>query len=253
MKRIILITLSAISLWACDKQHKKTDAEEMHLKGKVKSVKQTTYKAVEKFGQVERGSESGFNNDNFYVVFNEKGNCIEEVRYNSEGNIDRKSTLAYDEKENCIERVRYNAEGSIDEKMTLAYDDKGNKIECVFYNSDDSIYSKSTYAYDEKGNCIEEVWYNSEDSIDVKSTYFYDEKGNVRTVVWYDSEGSMTRKNIYDYEGNQIQVDYYNSEGKFYRETYTYEYDTHDNWIKKITYKNDKAESIAEREITYYE
>lgn len=63
----------------------------------------------------------------------------------------------------------------------------------------------------------------------------------------------MTRKNIYDYEGNQIQVDYYNSEGKFYRETYTYEYDTHDNWIKKITYKNDKAESIAEREITYYE
>ncbi|MGQ3586239.1 hypothetical protein [Ornithobacterium rhinotracheale] len=83
MKRIILIMLSALSLWACDKHHKKTDAEKMHLKGKVKSVKQTTYKAVEKFGQVERGSESGFNNDNFYVVFNEEGNRIEVIRYNA--------------------------------------------------------------------------------------------------------------------------------------------------------------------------
>ncbi|UVD86423.1 hypothetical protein [Ornithobacterium rhinotracheale] len=54
MKRIILITLSAISLWACDKQHKKTDAEEWGLKGKVKSVKQTTYAAVEHLGKVRK-------------------------------------------------------------------------------------------------------------------------------------------------------------------------------------------------------
>ena len=35
--------------------------------------------------------------------------------------------------------------------------------------------------------------------------------------------------------------------------TYELEYDSKDNWIKKITYEDDKPTDITEREIEYYD
>ncbi|WP_406649672.1 hypothetical protein RAO12_06720 [Ornithobacterium rhinotracheale] len=124
MKRIILITLSAISLWACDKQHKKTDAEEWGLKGKVKSVKQTTYAAVEHLGKVRKGWNIDYEDlflkeitANYYKVFDEKGNQIEGDWYDLYGNVLYKDTYAYDEKGNQTEEVRYKSDGKIDVKI----------------------------------------------------------------------------------------------------------------------------------------
>ena len=57
-----------------NKQKKKNDWEEMKLKGKVKSVKENYYKAIKKFGKVQKKEKVG---NGQVSVFNDTGNIIE--------------------------------------------------------------------------------------------------------------------------------------------------------------------------------
>ena len=60
MKKIMISnTFSVIFgiLWPIRKKsEKKNDLTEENLKGKVKSIKETLYEAVDKFGQIEKGN-----------------------------------------------------------------------------------------------------------------------------------------------------------------------------------------------------
>ena len=123
MEKIILVILSVLCLVSCNQSEKKNDLTEENLKGKVKSIKETTYKAVDKFGQIEKGDVL----NNYFNIYNEKGNKIEDNSYDSDGNLSSKDTYEYDEKGNIIEKNRYNSNGSLDEKYTYKYEyDKNN-------------------------------------------------------------------------------------------------------------------------------
>ena len=218
MKKIILATLSA----SCNQSEKKNDLTEENLKGKVKSIKETTYKAVDKFGQIEKGDVL----NNYFNIYNEKGNKIEDNFYDSDGNLSSKDTYEYDEKGNNIEKNNYDSDGSLNSKTTYKYDKKGNKIEDNSYDSDGSLNSKTTYKYDEKGNNIEKNNYDSDGSLNSKTTYKYDEKGN---MIEYNTDGRFGEKY-----------------------TYKYEYDKNNNWIQQVTYEDNKPIQITERIIEYY-
>ena len=127
MKKIILVILSVLCLASYGqlekKSEKKNDLTEENLKGKVKSIKETTYKAVDKFGQIEKGDVL----NNYFNIYNEKGNKIEENWYNSDGRLHSKYTYKYDEKGNMIEENWYESDGSLYEKHTYKYEyDKNN-------------------------------------------------------------------------------------------------------------------------------
>ena len=229
MKKIILATLSVLSLVSYGqlekKSEKKNDLTEENLKGKVKSIKETTYKAVDKFGQIEKGDVL----NNYFNIYNEKGNKIEDNFYDSDGNLSSKDTYEYDEKGNKIEKNVYDSNGRFHSKYTYKYDEKGNMIEDNVYDSNGRLYFKKTYKYDEKGNKIEENWYNSDGRLHSKYTYKYDEKGN------------------------NIEENYYNSNGRLYeKHTYKYEYDKNNNWTQRIEYKNTIPHRITEKIIEYY-
>ena len=169
MKKIILAILSVLRLVSCKQSEKKNDLTEENLKGKVKSIKEITYEAVEKFGQIEKGNVLYCLS--YFTIYNEKGNKIEKNHYEFDGRLDYKVTYKYDENGNKIEKNDYDSDGSLDSKTTYKYDEKGNIIEINNYNSDGSLYSKHTYKYDEKGNIIEINNYNSDGRL--KNTYTY--------------------------------------------------------------------------------
>ena len=187
MKKIILAILSVLYLVSYGqlekKSEKKNDLTEENLKGKVKSIKETPYEAVEKFGQIEKGDML---NTYFtiFTIYNKKGNTIEENDYNSDGSLFSKFTYKYDEKGNIIEKNDYDSDGSLNYKTTYKYDEKGNMIEANFYNSDGSLSFKLTYKYDEKGNMIEATYYNSDGRLDSKTTYKYE----------YDKNNNWTQR-----------------------------------------------------------
>ena len=111
------------------KMRKKTDAQIAGLKGKVKTLERSHFKAEIKGGKVEKGS------------------------------LDNKHMYAYDDRGNQIEWKVYNSNRSLNLKHTYAYDDKGNKIEWKSYKDDGSLEAKYVfkYKYDSEGNWIEVI------------------------------------------------------------------------------------------------
>jgi len=242
-----------------DKKH--TGWDDYGLKGEVKSLRQiSSYKAVNKFGKIQKGDMDDYYSENVYVLFNKKGNqvelnWVEWNWYKSDGSLGSKWTYKYDNKGNQIETNRYKSDGSLGSKWTYKYDNKGNKVEENLYNSDGSLDSKWTYKYDNKGNQVERDSYKSDGSLYWKWTYKYDDKGN--PVEWnnYKSDGSLGSKCTYKYDnkGNLVEENSYMSDGSLnYQRTYTYTYDKKGNWNKQITFKNTIPQTIIEREIVYF-
>ena len=190
MKKIILATLSVLCLVSCNQSEKKNDLTEENLKGKVKSITENTYEAVDKFGQIEKGdvlvdSSAVYTDDGHFKIYNEKGNKIEENYYNSNGSLIYKNTYKYDEKGNIIEENYYNSNGRLYSKTTYKYDEKGNKIEEYHYDEDGKFNYKYTYKYDEKGNNIEKNNYDSNGRLDSKYTYEYAKNNNWTQRIEY--------------------------------------------------------------------
>jgi hypothetical protein len=145
------------------------DLAKLKLTGKVKSLREIKFKAEEKFGEIQSEDIVGKN----VLVFNEKGNKIEECQYDADDSLDHKYTYKYDDKGNVIEMCSFNSYDSLKFKNTYRYDDKGNKVEENAYNANGSLNYKFTHKYDEKGNEIEECDYKSDGSLDYKFTYKY--------------------------------------------------------------------------------
>ena len=180
MKKVLTIVLAMLCLASCEKSTQKNDLAELKLNGKVKSIREIPYKAVEKFGEVAKGDALDIIGENLQITFNEKGNKLEENWFNPDGRLFSKYTYKYDDKGNKLEENSFNSDGSLNSKYTYKYDDKGNKIELNYFNSDGSLFLKSTSKYDDKGNEIERNSFISDVNLDDKYTYkyTYDQQGN---------------------------------------------------------------------------
>ena len=180
MKKVLTIVLAMFCLASCEKSTQKNDLAELKLNGKVKSIREIPYEAVEIFGEVGMGDVLGIINKNLQITFNDKGNKLEENWFNPDGSLYRKWTYKYDDKGNKIEQNSFNPDGSLSFKYTYKYDDKGNQIELNSFNPDDNLDFKLTYKYDDKGNEIERNSFNSDGSLFLKYTYkyTYDQQGN---------------------------------------------------------------------------
>jgi len=147
-----------------------TDMAKMKLIGKVNTLTEMKYKAIDSFGKIQTGDIEGKN----IIVFNEKGIKIEESQYDSDDSLEHKYTYAYDSKGNQVEMSSFNPDGSLKFKNTYKYDDKSNKTEENSYASNGTLNYKNIYKYDDKGNEIEEDDFKSDGSLDYKFTYKYD-------------------------------------------------------------------------------
>ena len=103
----------------------------------------------------------------------------------------------------------------------------------------------------------------------IHSTYEYNSQGKLKTRNddYFDEEGGMfssgayscNKKITYSYDSNgnivRQQEHYYTPYSELGTVLYkfSYEYDSHDNWISKEAYVNGVLQSITTREITYWE
>ncbi len=103
-------------------------------------------------------------------------------------------------------------------------------IENKSYNSELKLQKKFTFIYNDKGFKIENYIYSNEDKLEKKNTYIYDSQNNVIEESCFDSVNAL-----------------------LYKTEYKYEYDSQNNWIKKIKISEGKAISVVERKIEYFE
>ena len=141
MKKVLTIVLAMFCLASCEKSTQKNDLAELKLNGKVKSIREIPYEAVEKFGEVVKGDVL----TNEQIIFNEKGNQIE--------------------------KNLFIPDGSLLSKYTYKYDDKGNIIEGNSFSSDGSLFLKYTYkyTYDQQGNWTQQITYKVKNGVEKPS------------------------------------------------------------------------------------
>ena len=225
---LLLLPSVVISIFitGCSKEQKENDLTKFNIKGDVKSIKYRAYDATVRFGEIEKENRKYYDE----AYFNDEGNQVETIFYNPDGGINWKYTYEYDEEGNNVRVIEYKSDGSINSKYTSEYDEEGNQVGMIKYKSDGSIDRKYTNEYDEEGNQVETIFYMSDGKIRWKDTYEYDEEGNEVEKITYDSDGSID-----------------------YKYTYEYEFDIEKNWTSKITFEDDVATTVAEREFEYYD
>ena len=84
--------------------------------------------------------------------------------------------------------------------------------------------------YDSKGNITQKIYYDANKNITSKEEVRYNEFNNIKEFIKYDSDNNVIIENHIDFE-----------------------YDSQNNWIKKMGYRNSKLYAITKREICYYE
>lgn len=134
-------------------------------------------------------------------------------------------------------------------------------------------YLYEEYKYDEHGNKTIVTNYSSviEGTNDAPAvtTYFYDSNNNMVSnsnspwVFTYDSKSRLILEknsingktyidNKYTYKGNNLIKLLYTENGKTTTVTFSYKFDSHNNWIEQTKSINGKPLYVRRREIVYY-
>ena len=172
--------------------------------------------------------------------YDEKGNVVEFVYYQSDGTLGGRFLYKYDAKGNKLEEIIYSWNGTRIGKLLNTYDEAGNHLTQTSYNEDDSISWKSvntynarghkiewvqaiagivryrvTYNYDDKNRLVEQEIFEYNQTPNLRSShapepgkilYSYNDKERVKEVAVYDEGGSLKEKTIYllDERGNEV-------------------------------------------------
>src|SRR5690554_1081903 len=165
-KIVKLVILGLIVVfYSCNRETEKNDLQKNHLKGKVKSVREKSYVAEEKFGKIVKGNRGGSSSDT-YVIYDEKGNELETKSFNHDGSLSYRSIFEY-KNNKLINRKSYRGSGKLDVNWIYKYDHYGNLIEMI--PNKESYFFRQVYVYDDNGNRIEENSFNSDGSLHSKT------------------------------------------------------------------------------------
>ncbi len=151
--------------------------------------------------------------------YDNNGNVISKVYYNTANDVTRKEYFYYDgaggkntgyEKYNGSkllfrENYSFNDNGKIKliaytgGRTEFTYDTLNNVTERSIYNSAGSLFGKTIYRY-ENNKLVEELNYGPDDLINIKINYSFDEKGNLVSVIYFDEDYKKGKELSYQYE-----------------------------------------------------
>lgn len=178
-----------------------------------------------------------------------------EKTINFKAKLTHKYDNKYDENGNVIEEIIYNTDGNLIAKGLLNYNEKQDVIEAVEYDSDEKLQRKLKFKYDNDGNLIEGIEYDSYGDCNRKLRFKYDQNRRILNFREYDSYGLLSNKEIYRYDEKgklvELKSDWY-GEGRI-NSKLQYKYDDEGNWIKLISFDEGEIINIKERRIEYFD
>jgi hypothetical protein len=269
LKNLATTLIATLTLISCTNKIEENDWTKDNLKGKVKSYTEFSYKAVERFSDIEKVNRERENSWEYDIQkkYDQKGNMIEKNELDSDGSLLKKEIFKYNDELKMIESNVFYSDGSLKEKIAYKYDEKSNKVQMSSYDSDGSLIMKHTYMYDKKGNMSEDNIYY-EGRLLRKHIYIYDEKGNMieendinsfkseldptssKHTYKYDNYGNIIERrhynlidnrllsntvNRYDKNNKVIEFKYFISDGKL-STNITYKYDEKGNLTEEYNY-----------------
>lgn len=258
-----------------------SDRDKLHLKGKVRSVKQTSYFAVPKTrSAILKGKKKGV----FFTHHLDREGRITSTEHFSETGIPLgKTDYVYDDKNNLQKEVHKSPQGkTISTILWTSYDSNGNIRNKTLLDAEGNVLRKGIFRYDYEGNCIIEAWFNADGTKFNHFAYQYDSYGqqiSKQIVVapegaegteyepvkrQWNARGRLveewigTPQNtrhytyIYNKQGEVISGTESINEGAAAKFIYKFYNDPQGNWKKRIKFVDDKPTIYEERQYTYY-
>lgn len=215
------------------------------LKGRVKTIKQSTFLAKGHFDQINQGKQ--MDKGNFEISFSKDG-AFETLR-----DFDSKNRL-------ILEIIHADSVGKAGKNpkevllMKWVKDSLQNSITSELYQKDGTKYNDFVMSFDRLGNISEYEWFKKcskcQDGL-LNELYKFSYSNGKTTLV--KTEGIKKQRRIGEsiFELNEFG---FPSEGESQSKTITFEYKNDDkgNWIEKIIYENNKPNLLVKREIIYY-
>lgn len=277
--KIMLIVLSIFFLTSCsNEEDNKSDLRKMNLNGKIKSLSENSYDANEKFGEPSKINVSKYNETYLFnksgniiqkktdgvvlpltkYIYDDENKLIEKNIYESDGNLFQKIKFVHDDNFNVIEENHYDEQGNLETKILNKYDKSNKLIEILQYNKDEKTF-QNIIVYDSNGNKIKDTRYDKKENKIVRDEFYkYDENNNVIFNIQILNISDNLKSHISSYmkydSYNNIVLDNWADKINSLKNSikYKYEYDSENNWIKKIEFNYDKPRKIIERNIEYY-
>jgi YD repeat-containing protein len=181
------------------------------------------------------------------LVYDENGNLLEDVKFDTSGEEGGRSIYRYDVKNRRISEETYDADGNLEEKLTFEYDAEGKVVKSYVHYLDDS---KDTiaYQYNSDGKLTSKIWTNDEGETERIEKFVYN--GDLLISEEMTEEGELVRKNVFEYDekGKMTGADFSDEEEDY---TTAHEYDDKGNLVKTLKY--DADEKLIGKEVNYYD
>ncbi|HKR12549.1 MAG TPA: hypothetical protein VJT15_10855 [Pyrinomonadaceae bacterium] len=225
-----------------------SDANDEGLRGQVKSVR-TDIQYLSELPFPELGTRS------FLTTYNDKGNKLRAEIYDFKNNLSRITVYGY------LDGARVSAFKLVQRDYSSAVAIGGGGGLPSNKKMDPRYQQKFEFKYDEEKRLLERTEFLSNGEISRRYVYKYE--ANQKEEASYLASGSLTGRNIYtlDDQGNVTKRTDVDREGSVTSTTtYTYEFDSRGNWIKRTSspdIKDDKLRrlnppTVHLRTITYY-
>ena len=231
-----------------EKCYYKTNAAKLNLKGKVKSIKETQYKATKKGDIYIKEPDNEYYSTNVITTFSETGDEILSTSINKDGMVTDSREYKYIKPGMESQWLNYNGKHELESKVTFEYDDKDYLITKTVFDTAGKIKSKSRSNYNFTSNSTYEKQFVKDDGTldDDKYIYTY----NTDTLLADEESISpnsafSTYRIMYSYDSTKrlAEKTLHNSIAKDGEDTRTagfktvsitkYEYDAKGNMIKE--------------------
>lgn len=263
--------LSGKIIYAYDNKGNKTEEQYYGVEGR--RYRQASYDTKGKLIESTYYNPDGsvMRKDIFTYQYKTEGNKVEELSYHRTEPSTSPDELGYTfypplgsiASKNKTEKSENGSGFGFSHKRVITYDNTGHIIEEAEYDATGALYRKKIFKV--AGQTLEDGFnYDANGTPQGKYVFTYDAKGKLIKLMQKVSKGPMAPKPIdrkylytYDNKGNITEESAYEADGSLYsKETYTYEYDSHGNWIKQvkrsISNNGYNSTTVYYRSISYY-
>lgn len=199
------------------------------------------------------------------------GNLTESVMSDEKGEFRERGVYTYTDGR-LTQIVRTDASGAGGYKQINSYDENSRIREEAIFIQDKAV-GKTVFKYNPQGNLSEAAFFTADGAkADApvgpctgahRLTYTYDRTGKPILIIAFETDGKRQRSWQYAYDPKGLMVkDVRDSEWSLKTYVYTYEYDSHGNWIKQIGTLTDRMKvpprdtsqrkTVISRRITYH-
>ena len=184
-----LLLFSLCSTFALAQETGKKDYKN-DLEGKVKSVRITTYVAMDKGGGNYGKGSIAKGMDNMLTYYDKKGNVTERVVYYTNGAVWYTKKYIYE---------GYNLSKPAEKPAAKTPEPKKENEEGITH---ESLKGRVTYRYDKKGQKTEESSFDAKGALLWRYVYRYDTRGNVAERDSYDNQAVLVSRESNRYDSN---------------------------------------------------